>query len=106
MQEKKRVRATPEERRESILQKALKLSEEKGFNNFTSLELADKCECAHSLIFHHFSSMDYLRKVIMQKAIEVPNLVVLGQGIVGKNKIACKAPEPLKHKALRALKIQ
>jgi AcrR family transcriptional regulator len=104
MQTETRVRHSAEERKNIILNSALALSEQKGFNNFSSLDLAEVCGCNHSLIFHYFGNMEKLREDIMQKAVNDKNLVVIGQGLVDKYPAAINAPENLKQKALNTFR--
>lgn len=104
MQIEKRSRHSPEERKNIILGSALSLAEKKGFNNFSSPELAEACGCNHSLIFHYFNNMDHLRHEIMTKAVTDKNLVVISQGLVDKHPIAIGAPENLKRSALKTIR--
>lgn len=102
---RKRVRFSPEMRKASIVARATEMAEEKGYKNYSSLELAKACGLrGHSLIFHHFSSMDHVREEVMRKAIADENLKILGQGIANDDKVAQSAPERLKLRAVNALK--
>ena len=103
MQVTKRVRATAEDRKSEFLAKAMVLAEEKGFNRFSSLDLANAIECGHSLVFHHFINMRNLRIEVMKSAIETQNLKVLGQGLMARDEVALSAPDALKQKALKAI---
>lgn len=101
----KRTRLSQEERKSSIIDGATKLSEDQGYKNFSSLELATELGLqGHSLLFHHFRSMDAIRDEVMRKAIQDENLKIIGQGIAGEDPIANAAPERLRRKALSALK--
>jgi AcrR family transcriptional regulator len=101
----KRKRYAPEVRKAEILKSATLLAEEKGYKNFSSLDLAEHCGLAgHSLIFHHFKNMDAIRDEVMVRAIAEENLVILAQGMAGQDPIANGADERLRRKALSALK--
>lgn len=103
MQSIKRVRASAEDTKSKFLDKALVLAEEKGFNRFSCLDLANASDCGHSLVFHHFVNMRNLRIEVMRAAIERKNLKVLGQGLMSQDEIAVSAPHELKQKALKAI---
>lgn len=102
---RKRERFSPEKRKEAIISRATELAEEKGYKNYSSLDLAKACNLrGHSLIFHHFTNMDQVREEVMKKAITDENIKILGQGIANDDKVAQSAPDRLKLRAVNALK--
>ena len=56
--------------REKILETAIELFAEKGFNGTTTKEIAEAAEVNESLIFRHFSTKRELYKAIIEKKID------------------------------------
>lgn len=97
----RRARLTPEARKEMILQCALAAAELKGFTNFSSGDVASAADCGHPLVYHHFHSMDNLRREVMKLAIKQRNLTVIAQGLANKDPVAATVSDALKAEALK-----
>lgn len=91
------------DRRESILEIALTLSEKHHYTTVTRNDISDKGGFAPSLIQYHFGTMNQLRRDIIRLAIKNENLVVIAQGLACKDKHALKAHPELKEKAVKHL---
>jgi AcrR family transcriptional regulator len=86
--------------RDSILEAALALAEEKGFQSFTRDEVAERVGCAMGSINYHYETMKQLRRAVMGEAIKRENLIVVAQGMVANDPRAKRAPEELRRKAV------
>ena len=92
----KKSRVAPTLRREQLLQVALIIAMEIGYNNLTREAVAEKAGVSVSLISNYFGTMKQFKRVIMRAAIkqEIPEIVA--QGLVIKDTHALKAPQGLK----------
>lgn len=101
---KPQIKRTAEERRSEILGKALELAEKVGYNRVTREALGERLGYASSsLIAHHMGSAADLKRKIMREAVRTENLAVVAQGLVLKDRVALKAPEDLRTRALESL---
>lgn len=97
-------RLNPEERKEQLLDFAVRLAEEHGYNSITSTQIATSAGLqSHGLISHYFGSIDSLRTQVLARAIQKENIEVLLQGLVRKDPLAMGAPKRLRDKALEQL---
>jgi AcrR family transcriptional regulator len=64
---KRRVRLQRDDRREQILEAAMHLFAEKGFDRTTVDDIADACGVAPGLIYHYFDSKASLLRAILQR---------------------------------------
>ncbi len=101
MTKKKRVRLTHDDRKKLILKVAVSLATEVGYTNVTSRVIASRCNINHGLIFYYFESMEKLKALIMQTAIEQEVLNIILQGICISDPVALEAPWALQDKARR-----
>lgn len=94
---------TKKDRKASILQIALALSEKHHYTTVTRNDISNKGGFAPTLVQYHFGTMNQLRRDIMRLAIQTENLVVIAQGLACKDKHAQKAAPELKEKAVKHL---
>ena len=90
-------------RRTQILDVALDLSQQVGFEIVSRDKIAKVLNCAPGTVSHHFGTMLEFRRALMLHAIDKKNLAVLAQGLAAKNEHAQKAPAGLKKRALASL---
>lgn len=95
-----RLRLSPKERRARILVAALAQAAIHGYRNVTREQIARAADCSDNLVSSYLGTMPELRRDLMRHAIKGQLLDVIAQGIVCKDKIALKAPDDLKQKAL------
>lgn len=86
---------SPDKRKELILAAALKLAVRHGYTNLTRAQVSEAAGVSHALLSHHFGAMPDFRKALMKYAIDQQNAVVVGQGLLVRDKIARKAPAEL-----------
>jgi len=102
----KRTRITKNARREMILAAAYQLAETKGYKDFSCLEVCARVGCTHTLVFHHFQSMEGLQKAVMLLAIRLSNAAIVLQGLVSRDPFALCAPEELRDEAKAILNLE
>ncbi len=92
-----------DERAEEILNAALKVSEEHGYDKVSRAQIAEEANCAESLISFYFSTMDDVRDTIMKEAILKHNLKIIAQGIISNSEHVLTASKYLKQEALLSI---
>lgn len=101
---KPQIKRTAEERRSEILREALLLAATEGYTRVTREALGRRLGYASSsLVAHHMGSAADLRRKIMREAVRTENLPIVAQGIALKDRIALKAPEEVRARALATL---
>jgi AcrR family transcriptional regulator len=83
-------------RREQILDAALVLAIDKGYDRITRDGVATKAEVSQGLVNMYFGDMDGLRSALMKYAVSRGNLKVVAQGLIGGHPEALKAPQSLR----------
>ena len=97
-------RLHPDDRKEQILIAALKVAGRPGgWAKLTRDAVAKEAGCAEGLPSKYFGTMVAFRRAIMRAAIQDWNLSVIAQGLAAGDKVAVKAEEALKRKALDTL---
>lgn len=96
-------RQKPLDRKQQILDAAVKLAETKGYSHVTRDNIAACAECAPALISNYFGTMISLRRDIMRAAIRMRSLPVIAQGLAARDPHAQKAPDELKQAALDSI---
>lgn len=99
MKTKIRTRLKRVDRKRQIIKIAINLSLELGYTNFTAMQVAERAQIRHGLIFHYFDSMDALRKQVMKTAIKDEVLNIVLQGLCLSDPVALNAPPEIKRKA-------
>lgn len=94
------MRLDPKDRKKAILDKAVELAQEVGYQNVTQAEVAERAGVARSLITHYFKCMDELKREIMRDAIKWELHDIVLQGLAAKCPVASTAPLRLKAKAV------
>lgn len=97
-------RLHPDERKEQILTAALKVAARPGgWSKLTRDAVAKEANCAEGLPSKYFGTMVDFRRAVMRAAIRSEALPVIAQGLAAGDKVAKKADETLKRKALASL---
>jgi len=91
------------DRKKQIMTHAIELSRKIGYMNVRRDGLAKNAGVANGLVSVHWSTMTQLKKAIMREAIQLEDLVIIGQGLAMKDKHALKAPEELRDRAIAQL---
>ena len=90
-------------RKDNLLNTAVAMAAEVGFNNIDRISLATRAEVSPALISKYFGTLDQLKNDVMRRAVKTENLTVIAQGLAAKNRHAQKASEELQTRALRCL---
>lgn len=86
------VRLTPKVRKESILDAALRVAEDLGFQHLNGVRVAEAADVAVGLVFHYYSTMVKLRRAVMRAAVHQERLTIIRYGVAIGDKQALKAP--------------
>lgn len=98
---KKRMTGT--DRTERILAAAVKLAERKGFLQVTREGVAKEAKVSTGLVSTYFGSMDKLRDEIMRVAVRDEIMAIIAAGVLSKNRVAQRAPDDLRKRAVESL---
>jgi len=98
-----RKRVNPLLRRSHVLNKAIELAKEKGYNSITRKEIAEAAEITPALLSHYFDSIESLRATVLKIAIRRKVLEIVAQGLVNNDPEAIQAPRDLKYAAVAYL---
>jgi len=93
----------PHARKEQILNIAIDLSIEKGHRNLTRRAIANKMQCASALINHYFDSIENLKHIVLQAAVEKEIVPILAENFVSWGKEHPELPTDLKDKVIQYL---
>ena len=97
-------RLLPHDRKDQILKAAIKVAARPGgWARLTREAVAKEAECAEGLPSKYFGTMVNFKRAIMRAAIQDWNLSVIAQGLAAGDKVALKAEDALKRKALDTL---
>jgi len=98
------MRQDPKDRREEILQAAIRMAEHYGYRSVTRADIAGAAKCSEALVTHYFSTMTQMRRQIMRAAIKRSNFQIVGQGLAMADPVAQKAPEVIRRMALERMR--
>ena len=87
----KRRRLEPEVRKDRILQAAISVAEDEGFQNLNRIRVAEYAGVAVSLINRYYSTMTKLRRAVMRAAVHQKRLTIIRYGVAVGDKQALKA---------------
>jgi AcrR family transcriptional regulator len=96
-------RLAPDVRSGQILDAAIKLAKSKGFGALTRDGIADAAGVSTGLVSNYFGNMDAMKNEVMKVAVRDEILPVIAAGIVAGNRIAKRAPEALRKRAVHSL---
>lgn len=99
----KGARMNPSARKEQILNTAITLSIEKGYQQLTRRSVANRMQCASALINHYFQSIENLRQAVLLTAIEKEIIPILAENYVKWGRETAELPQQLKEKVIRYL---
>lgn len=96
-------RANPALRMEHILNAALEVAKENGFNKITKQSIAEAAGISVSLIGYYFKTVPQLKRAIMRAAISNGIVEIVAEGLAVKDPHARKAPKELKTRAAQLI---
>jgi AcrR family transcriptional regulator len=83
-----------------ILDAAVTLAEEHGYNNITREAIAEVVGCSPGLVSKHMGTMLTLKRSIVSAAIARENLTIVAQALVDKHPKMNNADDDLKRRAM------
>lgn len=98
---KKRLK--PKDRKNQLVQAALEVAEQYGYNTMRREDIAHHAQVSEGLVSQYLGTMPQLRRTIIRHSIKTRNLSVLAQGIVNRDPHALKAPEDLRQAAVASM---
>lgn len=96
-------RANPDLRRTQILNVAIEVSKDVGYQNITRAQIAKLAGTSEGLVSRYFSTMTQLKRDIMRTAVKKGIHEIIAQGLASNDKQAKKADQEVKQKALEFL---
>lgn len=81
----KRERLTQKQRKKQILETALSIAEEKGYQSITRQEIADRIGMSYSLVSFYFNTARIMRDAVLTEAIRTENLRIVAQASLTKD---------------------
>lgn len=94
-------RLKPKERHKLILNAAIQLAREKGFENLTRDSIAQAADVSHGLVTYYYNTMKQVRRAVMRAAVKQEILEIIAYGLATANPHALKAPSELRERAIR-----
>lgn len=99
----KGARMHPTQRKEQILQTAIKLSIERGYKQLTRKAIAKHLNCVSGLITHYYPHISDLRQEVLNVAIQQEIIPILAQNLVIWGEETSNLPQDLKQKVANYL---
>ena len=93
-------RTAPQERRELILEAAIKLSIEIGYNKITRDKIAEYAQVTSSLIAVHFPRMQSIKAAVMEAAVERDIVEIIAQGLTLHDPRALKINDATRNRVM------
>ncbi len=95
------MRLKPKERRKQILDVAIQLAREKGFESLTRDDIANRAGVSHGLVTHYYNTMKQVRRDVMRAAVRQEILDIIAYGLATSNPYALKASSELRERAIK-----
>lgn len=91
-------------RKEQILEAAMRLARNDGYQNVLRHNVAYAAQCSTGLVNKYYGTMTQLKRAMVREAINSRDLVILSQAIVARDPNADKASPELRQEALESLR--
>lgn len=98
-----RARTNPKLRKQQVLEAAVTVAIERGYQNMGRPDVAEMAGVSQALVSHYFGTLDNLRAMVMDYAVRNEVVAVVAQGLGGANDAARNAPAHLRDKAIQFL---
>ena len=93
-------RLKPDIRSADILEAAIQLAREKGFESLTRDGIANRAKVSHGLVTHYYNTMTQVRRAVMRAAVKQEILEIIAYGLATGNPHALKASPELRARAM------
>lgn len=97
---KQQFRWTREERKAALLDAAMDITVEHGFDKVAPLAVAKRANVAKSLVHFYFKNMENLKVEMLKKAIEEQVYPVIGRAILAHHPLALRLPRETRDLAM------
>lgn len=98
-----RQRYSAEVRKDQLLDAALAVATNVGYQAVTRAQVAEKLGVSGTLVQYHFKTMPQFRRALMRHAVAKRHLPVVAQGLACGDEQAAKAPADLRRAAADAM---
>lgn len=98
-----RRREEPETRRKEILDAAISLSLEHGYQNITREQVAVRANTSCPLVSWYFGTMEILKSQVMETAVQQEIIGIIAQGLIRYDPQALNIDPALKAKVINHL---
>lgn len=82
---------------------AIRAAQRFGYTKMTRAQIAAEAGVSEGLVSHKFGPMDKLRRSVMEHAVDICDLAVIGQGIAAADPRALAAPPDVRRRAIKYL---
>lgn len=100
---KMRERKEPAERKQEILEVAIKLAKDIGYSHLTRNEVARQANVAYGLVTAYFKNIDNLKRSVIKEAIKQEIIQIIAQALAHKEPLTNKLNPNLREKVIRYL---
>jgi AcrR family transcriptional regulator len=100
---KTRIRMTPQERAQQVLEVAVKLATKRGLRQVTRGEIAEAADCSAGLVTKYLGGRQEMQTAIVKAAIKQRIVPIVATAIADRYPAALRAPEDLKAEAIAYL---
>jgi|SRR5208282_5843763 len=97
------TRMKPKDRQAIILDAAVRMSRNYGYQNVTRADVAGAAECSEALVSNYFGTMVQLRRAVVRAAIKQRDHAIILQAIAANDPHAKKIPTELKVESLASV---
>lgn len=97
---KKRKRLHGDERAKEILEAALGLARQDGYENLTCASVSRAANCSRPLVTHYLGGRRSLRRAVLEAGIARGDMDLIAQGVLRRDPIARALPVELQQRAL------
>lgn len=97
------TRMTPIDRKQHIMDAAMKLARRQGYQNVKRADIADTAGVSNALVSKYFATMPQLKRAIMRHAVTISCPTVVMQGLACGDPQARKATQECKARAAQML---
>lgn len=98
-----RLRLDPKVRKAALLKCAVDLCAKHGMHRVTREMIAKAGDVSPGLVSQYLGTMPKVLDAVMREAVKTEVLPIIAEGLASRNKIALRAPEELRDRALKSL---
>lgn len=104
MKQQRQPRLDPDTRKIQILESAVHIAIDKGYQNITYKLIADYLNVQNSFIFYYFKTIKILKNKVIKEAIRKEIYPIIAQAIVANDPLIKNISNQLRQKSIKSLK--